>query len=75
MKIDRGNVNCAPMVLVAKKMLGFQGTVVLLTFLRSYKLDELDSVENVVYRYFYRRIIPAVCFLRPFLGALRAAKD
>ena len=50
LKIDRSNVNCAPMVLVAKKMLGYQGTPVLLTFLRSYKLQELAAVENVVYR-------------------------
>lgn len=50
LKIDRRNVNCAPMVLVAKNMLGKKGTPVLLTFLRSYKLEELAAVENVVYR-------------------------
>jgi hypothetical protein len=73
LKIDRGNVNCAPMVHVAKRMLGYQGTVVLLTFLRSYKIDELDTVENVVYRYFYRHIPSLRVLLRPCL--VLSAKD
>ena len=48
LKIDRKKVNYAPVAAVAQAMLGQEGTEVLLTFLRSFRLSDND-VEHIIY--------------------------